>query len=226
MGAWECQAPFLGLADLLPANIVQQSERTLIMVGIGIGAIIMAHLVTGGMAEGPRRQDRARCHRRRPPARPRHGAADEHLKLIKSRFFQQFLEAPEPAQGRAPATSPQSRPASPSAQAIADQQSPDGSWPDLDYAAKSKGGGPAPSIQHLYRLISMAKAYRTETSPQYQSEALARKISAGISFWIKANPVADQAWYDTIGVPLRLGEVLILFEDHLTREQRQGRCRS
>ena len=36
----------------------------------------------------------------------------------------------------------------------------------------------------------MAKAYRTEASPQYQSEALARKISAGISFWIKANPLA------------------------------------
>ena len=74
----------------------------------------MAYVMGGGTAEEPRRQDRGSVPPTTVPSTgPSTALTDEHLKLIKARFFEQFLEAPEPAQGQVLASPPTHRQALP-----------------------------------------------------------------------------------------------------------------
>lgn len=94
--------------------------------------------------------------------------------------------------------------------ALAASLGPDGVWADIDYV----GGQPVrwTPFQHLARLRVMAKAWYRTDSPQHRQEALLRAILLGLDGWYALNPRNDW-WWDQMGVPQTLGEVLLFIKD-------------
>ncbi len=92
-----------------------------------------------------------------------------------------------------------------------------GSWPDIDYADKTRGGWPV--NDHLVRLNNMALVYRHTGGKLSGSEALEKKILAGLNFWLSNDFICPNWWYPQIGVPKVLAPVMLLLEDKLTTAQ-------
>jgi chondroitin AC lyase len=99
------------------------------------------------------------------------------------------------------------------------EMQPDGSWKNIDYTSKERGGWP--TAGHLSNLLSMAKAYHTKGSPFYHKKAVSEKIHSGLNFWLENDFQCPNWWYPEIGVPMTLAPLMILMEPELTPEQMQ-----
>jgi len=96
----------------------------------------------------------------------------------------------------------------------------DGSWPDIDYADKTRGGWPV--NDHLLRLNNMTIAYKTPGGRLAGDSNLEKKIMAGLNFWLKNDFICPNWWYPQIGVPRALAPVLLLMEEELSAAQLQA----
>jgi chondroitin AC lyase len=96
----------------------------------------------------------------------------------------------------------------------------DGSWPDIDYADKTRGGWPV--NDHLLRLNNMTIAYKTAGGGLAGDQNLEKKIIAGLDFWVKNDFICPNWWYPQIGVPKALAPVMLLMEDKLSVIQLQS----
>lgn len=104
--------------------------------------------------------------------------------------------------------------------AIAGKMKPDGSWPDIDYADKTRGGWPV--NRHLERLNSMAVLYKRPQSKWTGDQKLEQQILLGLDYWLKNDFICPNWWYPQIGVPKVLGPTMILMEDKLSSAQREA----
>ncbi|MFO7900820.1 MAG: polysaccharide lyase 8 family protein [Planctomycetota bacterium] len=99
----------------------------------------------------------------------------------------------------------------------AERLQPDGSWPDIDYRDRTRSGWPV--ARHLRRLHRMARAFHAEGRGLPDRAELKKKILAGIDHWLEQDYRNPNWWWNRIGVPMRLGRVLILMEEELSEEQ-------
>ncbi len=95
----------------------------------------------------------------------------------------------------------------------------DGSWPDIDYASKERGGWPPAG--HLSRLLEIAKAYQSKESEFYQDKNVSEKIHLAIDFWLENDLICPNWWYPEIGVPRILNPIMILMEAELSEDQKE-----
>ncbi len=87
----------------------------------------------------------------------------------------------------------------------------DGTWADIDYASQRRGEWP--TRIHLDRLAKMATAWVNPSSAFYQQNAMKQAVLNGLDHWIKKD-YRNPNWYnERIGVPYRLGRVLVLMGD-------------
>ena len=84
----------------------------------------------------------------------------------------------------------------------------DGSWPDIDYTARTFTIWP-PS-EHLVRLQALIKAYVTKSSISYADEKVFKDISNALQYWYTSNPQSDNWWFNQISTPQSIGESLIM----------------
>lgn len=94
------------------------------------------------------------------------------------------------------------------------KMNPDGSWPDIDYTDKTRGGWPVNG--HLVRLNELAVMYTRNKG----DEAVKNKILSGLDYWFKNDFICPNWWYPQIGVPKVLGPTMILMEKDLSAEQK------
>ncbi|MFW6107840.1 MAG: polysaccharide lyase 8 family protein [bacterium] len=94
---------------------------------------------------------------------------------------------------------------------------PDGSWPDIDYRDRTRSGWPV--ARHLRRLHRMAQAFHAEARELPDRPELKKKILAGIDHWLAHDYRNPNWWWNRIGVPMRLGRVLILMDEELSEKQ-------
>lgn len=94
--------------------------------------------------------------------------------------------------------------------ALAASLGPDGIWADIDYVDQNRAHWLP--FQHLVRLRTMAKAWYRPDSPQHRHEALLRAILLGLDSWY-ARDLKNGWWWDQIGVPQTLAEVLLFIKD-------------
>ncbi len=92
----------------------------------------------------------------------------------------------------------------------------DGSWSDVDYDDQSRADW-AP-IQHLERLEEMARAYSKKDSKLHKNQTVLNHIESGLTFWFDDEPSSDNWWWGDIGRPKRLGPILIMLKDMLSKE--------
>lgn len=94
----------------------------------------------------------------------------------------------------------------------------DGSWPDIDYTSKERGGWEP--RDHISNLLVIAKVYQTRGTGFYHKKSVSEKIHRGLNYWLENDFQCPNWWYPEIGVPQVLAPVLILMEAELTPEQK------
>lgn len=95
----------------------------------------------------------------------------------------------------------------------------DGSWPDIYYSSKERGGWPPAG--HLSRTLEIAKAYQTKNSDFYQIKPVSEKIHLALNYWLENDFICPNWWYPEIGVPRILNPLMILMEAELSEEQKE-----
>ena len=103
------------------------------------------------------------------------------------------------------------------ADSLANAMKPDGSWPDIDYADKTRGSWPV--NDHLIRLDDMAIVYSKGSDNNTNKAFLQKQILLGLDYWLKNDFICPNWWYPQIGVPRAMAPVLLLMEDQLTPPQ-------
>lgn len=99
------------------------------------------------------------------------------------------------------------------------KQNEEGGWTDINYADKTRSGW-EPRL-HPERILGLVKACQDENSEYYQSEKVIRAVHAALGFWFKEKLKCPNWYYNQIGVPRTLGVAFILFEEHLTADERK-----
>lgn len=94
----------------------------------------------------------------------------------------------------------------------------DGSWPDLDYADQSPSRWQPGT--HWDRILLLAQAYRLAHHPAFGQPDLKRKVERAVGYWNRQRPVCPNYWWNAIGVPLKMGEALLLLDDALPEATR------
>ena len=90
----------------------------------------------------------------------------------------------------------------------------DGSFQGIKYDDLSREAG-FPHGRHTSNLVSLARAYNTESSDYYQSEKIKNLIVKGLEFWVKHDFVGDN-WHDNqITTPSNLVNLMLLIGDML-----------
>jgi chondroitin AC lyase len=87
----------------------------------------------------------------------------------------------------------------------------DGTWPDVDYADRTRGGWA--TARHMYRVRDFAQAYaraghRFEGSPEVR-DAVVRALR----HWVEEDYRNSNWWYTRIGVPKAVAPALLLMGD-------------
>jgi chondroitin AC lyase len=94
---------------------------------------------------------------------------------------------------------------------------PNGTWKEVNYKDKTQSSwGP---VGHLKRLIDMAVAYRRPKNALAGNAALKAAILKALDHWLVKDYHNSNWWWEQIGVPMRIGKVLVLMEKDLTPRQ-------
>ena len=94
---------------------------------------------------------------------------------------------------------------------------PDGSFSDLDYSDRTRGGWSL--NDHLSRLLSMAISWKSPQSSYFQSSKLKIPLFSVLDYWLKNDFINPNWWYPEIGVPRVLGQTLVLLKDDLSQKE-------
>lgn len=94
---------------------------------------------------------------------------------------------------------------------------PNGSWKNIDYLSTRFSSWPA--IQHLNYISDFANAYGNKESPLYKDKRVAKALHLSLDFWLQHNFVNQNWWWDEIGVPETLTNILILMDGDFTHEE-------
>ena len=91
----------------------------------------------------------------------------------------------------------------------------DGTWPDLNYASKDPMyWGPS---DHILRLHRITKAYALSG---YKNRDFRDGALRSLAWWLTNDPQSTNWWWNQIGVPEYLGEILLLLEKDITPGQK------
>lgn len=94
---------------------------------------------------------------------------------------------------------------------------PDGSWPDIEYPDKAASEW-TPS-EHLARLLQMAIAYRAPGQPLLGDKSLRAQTLLGLDYWLAHDYQNPNWWWNQIGVPEYVSEIMVLMEPDLTPDE-------
>jgi len=89
----------------------------------------------------------------------------------------------------------------------------DGSWPGINYEDVSNTG--FENRIHTGNMIEMSLAFNKKGSLFYQDKKLAKLLNGALNFWCDNDFICENWWYNQIGTPKALVEVLLLMGDHI-----------
>jgi len=94
----------------------------------------------------------------------------------------------------------------------------EGYWPDIDYQDVSRTA--FRHGEHLRNLRDMSLAFAKTGSEFYQSEKLKLAINKSLNYWLKHDFICDNWWWNQIGTPRYLIDVMLLLgKNNLTERQ-------
>ena len=102
-------------------------------------------------------------------------------------------------------------------QELLDAMQADGTWANIDYTSKERGGWPA--RDHVANLLEITKAYQTLGTHFYQQKEVSNKIHLSLDYWLENDLICPNWWYPEIGIPKILNPILLLMEPELSEQQ-------
>ena len=94
----------------------------------------------------------------------------------------------------------------------------DGTWPHINYEDTSRTA--FEHSQHLSNMVALARAYKKEGSEFYQDADVKQTIYAALDFWLEHDFISENWWWNQIGTPERIGNLLLIMDEALTEEQK------
>lgn len=128
-------------------------------------------------------------------------SAGDDLELLRLRFKSEYLDCPA---GDYDASY---------VRGIMDSMSPDGSWPDINYADVSNTG--FQHTVHLGRMSSMALALVKDESSMRHDAELRGRLDAAMDFWLVHDFQSDNWWWNQIGVPRIFISYLYILDEEI-----------
>ncbi|MBN1292494.1 MAG: hypothetical protein JXB48_11700 [Candidatus Latescibacteria bacterium] len=128
----------------------------------------------------------------------------DDITVIKSRLTEPLLESPEKE----------------TITTLLQNQRPDGSWPDVDYADTSRSNWAV--SKHLSHVYTLAQAYIVgqRSGSGKVDENLQKTIYNGIDYWYEKDYKNSNWWWNVIGAPGSLARILLLLDDELDDSRR------
>lgn len=93
-----------------------------------------------------------------------------------------------------------------------------GCWQDIDYTNTDRANWKA--IQHLKRTQNLALAWADPQSKWYHHDSLKQAIDHALNYWLYHRLYNPNWWYNEIGVPRYMQNILILLRPRLTKFER------
>ncbi|WP_276482792.1 polysaccharide lyase family 8 super-sandwich domain-containing protein [Paraflavitalea pollutisoli] len=97
---------------------------------------------------------------------------------------------------------------------------PDGTWPGIDYKDVSRTG--FQHRQHLDNMLELARAYKKPGSPLYQNEGVKKAFGPALDCWIANDFRCDNWWWNEMGTPNLMVNILLVMDSDLTPKQKEG----
>ncbi len=98
-----------------------------------------------------------------------------------------------------------------------------GSWPSINYEDVSRTG--FQHAEHLGNMVSMARAYRKPGNRFTGDRDLKRAIHSALDFWIEHDFRCENWWWNDMGTPLYIINLLLMMDTDLTDAQREAGLR-
>lgn len=95
-----------------------------------------------------------------------------------------------------------------------------GQWADIDYADRSPSAW-APAV-HLYRVRQMALALVTKQVRDADAASLRRAVGRALDYWIAKREQCPNWWWNEIGVPRHLRDIIVLLGPELDAARRRA----
>ena len=89
----------------------------------------------------------------------------------------------------------------------------DGTWPGIDYQDVSREG--FLHRIHLGNMLTLARAYRTQSSNFYKSQEAKSAIELALKNWVTNDYICDNWWHNQIGTPSSLVTLMLVLGDEL-----------
>lgn len=131
----------------------------------------------------------------------------DDLTLVRQRLRASFVPAADTRLGGEPA------------QKLLDSLRADGSWADQVYTDTNRENWKASG--HLPRLLRITREYFQPQSLLSGRADVKGKILAALDYWLRVDPRNDNWWHNEIGVPLQVGELLLLLDTEAPPDLRQ-----
>ncbi|MEX2640040.1 MAG: polysaccharide lyase family 8 super-sandwich domain-containing protein [Balneolales bacterium] len=95
----------------------------------------------------------------------------------------------------------------------------DGTWPDIDYIDVSRNA--FEHSRHLNNMLVLSRAYRKPDSRHYEDPELKRKMASALDYWLEHDFICENWWWNQMGTPGRMVDVLLMMDDALTETQKE-----
>ena len=92
-----------------------------------------------------------------------------------------------------------------------------GQWPEIDYKdTKQLSWEPQ---KHMRKIFELSRVLHSPLVNELGVEKVEQTIHCALNYWFTNRPKSDNWWYNEIGIPMLLGETMLLFENQLTKEE-------
>ncbi len=96
-------------------------------------------------------------------------------------------------------------------------QKPDGSWADINYLDVSRTG--FQHSEHLANMLVLAQAFKQKDSPFKNKKNVKKAFSTALDFWLDHDFICDNWWWNEMGTPGRMIDILLVMDKDLTERQ-------
>ncbi len=95
---------------------------------------------------------------------------------------------------------------------------PGGTWPGINYQDVSRTG--FQHKDHLENMLSLARAYKKPGSSFFGDPSVKKTFSAALDFWLAKDFRCDNWWWNEMGTPNLMINILLVMDSSLTEKQR------
>ena len=94
----------------------------------------------------------------------------------------------------------------------------DGTWPGINYEDTSRTA--FEHSRHLDNIVDLARAYKKQHAAFYHDSRVKEAVHTALDYWLAHDFISENWWWNQIGTPERIGNVLLIMDEDLTTEQK------